>query len=104
MRITISDHVDTIKSAMAGFSLPMTSLPPWATVVPETEWKAQLLSRLGPVKCVAKTTDSKCKKAVVSSDPTSDKSRSLDSTETVSQKSETAAEPNDCDDGGGLSQ
>jgi len=87
---------------MSGFSLPSSSLPPWATVVPETEWKAQLLSRLGSGKCVAKTTDSKCKKSVAISDPSlSDRSHSLDSTaQTVSQKSEATAERNGCDDAG----
>lgn len=40
------EHAEIVKAAMAGFSLPASSIPLWATAVPEEEWKTQLVERL----------------------------------------------------------
>lgn len=40
------EHIETIKSVMKGITLPSSSLPQWATLVPEEEWKAALLSEM----------------------------------------------------------
>ena len=40
------DHIETIKSVMKGITLPSSSLPQWATLVPEEEWKAALFSEM----------------------------------------------------------
>ncbi len=34
----------TIKEAMANFHLPNSSIPEWATIIPEGKWKEKLLS------------------------------------------------------------
>ena len=41
-----SDKVQAVKHAMAGFSLPASSVPQWAKVVPEDVWKAELIGGL----------------------------------------------------------
>jgi len=40
------EHMEKIMSAMAGFSLPSSAVPSWATVIPEEEWKTQLVSKI----------------------------------------------------------
>ena len=42
----ISEQVEKIKSAMANVSLPKLTIPDWARVVPEEEWKNRLFARL----------------------------------------------------------
>lgn len=37
---------DVIKSAMASFALPDNYVPEWAKVIPEEEWKSQLLTKI----------------------------------------------------------
>lgn len=39
-------HIETIKSVMKGITLPSSNLPQWASLVPEEEWKAALLSQM----------------------------------------------------------
>ena len=44
--MSIAEQADKIKAMMAGFTLPMCQQPSWARLVPEDQWKAQLLSTL----------------------------------------------------------
>lgn len=37
---------EQIKSAMAGFHLPSSSIPPWAEQISEDEWKEELINRV----------------------------------------------------------
>ncbi|PSN43323.1 hypothetical protein C0J52_17728 [Blattella germanica] len=41
-----SEQVEQVRAAMANFALPSSSIPAWATSVPEEEWKQQLLDRI----------------------------------------------------------
>lgn len=41
-----STKVDAVKKAMVNIKLPSTSIPEWASSVPEEEWKALLLNRI----------------------------------------------------------
>ncbi|KAI0243007.1 hypothetical protein LSAT2_009213 [Lamellibrachia satsuma] len=38
------DQAERVKAAMKGFVLPMANMPHWASVIPEDEWKSQLLA------------------------------------------------------------
>ncbi|XP_013785390.1 male-enhanced antigen 1-like isoform X2 [Limulus polyphemus] len=40
------DHIEKIKECMSGFTLPSSSVPSWASVIPEEDWKTYLLGRL----------------------------------------------------------
>ncbi|XP_023237325.1 male-enhanced antigen 1-like [Centruroides sculpturatus] len=40
------ERVDKIKQAMAGFTLPCSSVPNWAFNIPEDEWKERLVTIL----------------------------------------------------------
>lgn len=40
------EHVEKIKEAMAGFTLPCSSVPNWAFNIPEDEWKEKLVTIL----------------------------------------------------------
>merc|ERR1712083_1222266 len=40
------DQVDTIRSAMAGFQLPTSSIPPWASNLSEEEFQKMLQDKL----------------------------------------------------------
>ncbi|KAJ1526665.1 hypothetical protein ONE63_008247 [Megalurothrips usitatus] len=40
------ERSDQIKAAMAGFSLPPSAVPAWASNIPEELWKERLLGRL----------------------------------------------------------
>ncbi len=42
----IAAQVDAIRQAMAGFSLPPSSVPGWAKLVPEEVWKSKLIGGL----------------------------------------------------------
>ena len=42
----LSEHVDAVKNAMAGFVLPSASVPGWAKDIPESVWKQELLQGL----------------------------------------------------------
>jgi len=49
----IAEHADTIRSVMSNISLPESCFPPWASVIPESEWKAKLVSQLSASDNVA---------------------------------------------------
>lgn len=38
--------MEQVKSAMSGFSLPLTAVPNWAFLVPEEEWRTHLVERM----------------------------------------------------------
>lgn len=40
------EHIEKIKAAMKGFTLPSCNVPAWASVVPEEEWKTEILTFL----------------------------------------------------------
>jgi len=40
------DHAETIRSVMSNISLPESCFPAWANVIPESEWKAKLVSQI----------------------------------------------------------
>lgn len=40
------EKVNEVKQAMSNFTLPSTSIPPWANSVPEEMWKENLMDRL----------------------------------------------------------
>ncbi|XP_074647857.1 uncharacterized protein LOC141903572 [Tubulanus polymorphus] len=40
------EQTDKIKSAMAGIKLPASNIPDWAKVIPEDQWKCNLISKL----------------------------------------------------------
>lgn len=54
MCLYFTAHIETIKSVMKGITLPTCSLPEWASVVPEEEWKATLLSEMHTRSCKVK--------------------------------------------------
>ncbi|XP_078590574.1 uncharacterized protein LOC144870405 [Branchiostoma floridae x Branchiostoma japonicum] len=41
------EHVELVKSVMAGFQLPSSAIPRWAEEVPEDQWKAAVMSHIG---------------------------------------------------------
>lgn len=41
-----SDKIDQVKTVMASFSLPNTSIPEWANSISEEQWKEQLMERI----------------------------------------------------------
>ncbi|GAB6020650.1 hypothetical protein CHUAL_003320 [Chamberlinius hualienensis] len=46
-RLTLNtEHIETIKASMAGFTLPASSIPDWANVIPEDQWKKQLFQMI----------------------------------------------------------
>ncbi|XP_076351783.1 uncharacterized protein LOC143247470 [Tachypleus tridentatus] len=49
------DHIEKIKECMSGFTLPSSSVPSWASVIPEEDWKKYLLGRLEERKLDLKT-------------------------------------------------
>lgn len=40
------DQADKVRAAMSGFSLPTSSQPDWAKLIPEDQWKTQLIAKL----------------------------------------------------------
>ena len=44
------DRVDSIRAAMAGFQLPASAIPSWASNMSEDEWKHKVSSVLHPKK------------------------------------------------------
>lgn len=45
-----SQKVDEVKQAMANITLPSTSIPDWASKIPEEEWKQELMERIEQLK------------------------------------------------------
>lgn len=45
-----SQKVDEVKQAMASFTLPSTSIPEWASKIPEEDWKQELMERIEQLK------------------------------------------------------
>lgn len=41
-----ADHAETIRSVMSNVKLPESCFPAWASVIPEGEWKAKLVSQI----------------------------------------------------------
>ena len=46
LSLSFSEQADAVKQAMAGFTLPLSSVPSWANEVPESVWKQELLQGL----------------------------------------------------------
>lgn len=45
-RPDISVNCDEVRAAMSGFTLPPSSIPPWAENIPEAQWAAALMQQL----------------------------------------------------------
>lgn len=41
-----SVNCDEVRAAMSGFTLPPSSIPPWAENIPEAQWATALLQQL----------------------------------------------------------
>lgn len=46
LRPDISVNCDEVRAAMSGFTLPPSSIPPWAENIPEAQWAATLMQQL----------------------------------------------------------
>lgn len=83
------DQIDAVKSAMAGFHLPASCLPHWASIIPETEWKTQLLLQLELGKVTSDVNESKVEHSVAdegSLEGDASKADKLETSETSSGK------------------
>ena len=45
-RPDISVNCDEVRAAMSGFTLPPSSIPPWAENIPEAQWATTLMQQL----------------------------------------------------------
>lgn len=45
-RADINVNCDEVRAAMSGFTLPPSSIPPWAENIPEAQWAATLMDQL----------------------------------------------------------
>ena len=62
----VSEQVEKIKNVMKNIKLPKMNIPSWARLVPEEEWKAQLVEKAvhkdsqSPGNLSSQTKDSQC--------------------------------------------
>lgn len=72
------EHIEKIKAAMKGFTLPSCNVPAWASVVPEEEWKNQILtfleSRVPTSGITSSNSKSKCESPCTSGETGKSKS------------------------------
>lgn len=45
-----NQKVDEVKQAMVNITLPPTSIPEWASKIPEEDWKRELMERIDRLK------------------------------------------------------
>ena len=65
-------HLSKVKSAMAGFQLPVANIPDWAQQIPEDQWKQRLVDKLSsPAKTERPTSRGKSKHSSAATDSNS---------------------------------